>query len=77
MRETTLGTVPILDGGIGISFGDQKCAMLIGYEFQSWINVLQGYTGNYDNYQPRMQRQYGNLGFDGFSGLGVQVTMSW
>ena len=77
MRETTLGTVPILDGGIGISFGDQKCSMLIGYEFQSWINVLQGYTGNYDNYQPRMQRQYGNLGFDGFSGLGVQVTMSW
>ena len=77
MRETVTGAVPILDGGIGLIFGDQRYGLTIGYEFQSWINVLQGYTGTYDTYQTRMQRQYGNLGFDGFSGLGVQGRVSW
>ena len=77
MRETVPGAVPILDGGIGLVFGDSRVGLTIGYEFQSWINVLQGYTGTYDTYQTRMQRQYGNLGFDGFSGLGVQGRVSW
>lgn len=77
MRETVPGAVPILDGGIGIVLGDSRVGLTIGYEFQSWLNVLQGYSGTYDTYQTRLQRQYGNLGFDGFSGLGIQARMSW
>ncbi len=77
MRETVPGAVPILDGGLGLVFGDTRVGLTIGYEFQSWINILQGYNGGYDTYQTRMQRQYGNLGFDGFSGLGLHGRMSW
>ncbi len=77
MNETTFGTIPILDAGIGLNCKGKGWSLLIGYELQTWLNVLQGYAGENGYYQARTQRQYGNLGFDGFTGLGVQTQFSW
>lgn len=77
MTETTFGTVPIIDAGLGINCRGKNWSLLIGYELQNWFNVLQGYLGNTDYFQNRVQRKYGNLGFDGFTGLGVQSEISW
>jgi len=78
MSETSFGTVPILEGGIGLNFRKGHWELLIGYEFQSWFNVLQGYSSDgYYGYQPRLRKEYGNLGFDGFAGIGVQSKVSW
>jgi len=77
MTETTFGTVPIIDAGIGINCRGNNWSVLIGYELQNWFNVLQGYSGSNDYYQNRVQRKYGNLGFDGFTGLGIQTAIGW
>jgi len=66
--------VPIVDLGIGLNYNAGGWNFTLGYEFQNWINVLQGYNFVDDANPAKFQREFGNLGFDG---LALRINYLW
>lgn len=66
--------IPMFDLGIGLNYQTGGWNFTVGYEFQNWINVLQGYNFVDDTNPAKFQREFGNLGFDG---LAVRISYLW
>jgi len=66
--------IPIVDLGIGLNYHASGWNFTLGYEFQNWINVLQGYNFMDDANPSKFQREFGNLGFDG---LAFRMNYLW
>jgi hypothetical protein len=57
--------IPIADLGIGVRFEKGPLRLSVGYEFQNWFGMLEGFDFVDDAHPAKMTRRSGDLGFDG------------
>ena len=57
--------VPTSDLGIGMSYQRGGMKFTVGYEFQNWFGMVEGFNFVDDQHPSKMARRTGDLGFDG------------
>jgi hypothetical protein len=58
--------IPVLDLGAGVSYQRGNLRVTLGYEFQNWFGMVEGFDFTDDAHPAKMTRRSGDLGFDGF-----------
>ncbi len=67
ITDKYVGVVPIADLGLAITYRSGGWNLSVGYEFQNWFNMLQGFNIVDDSNPAKLMRDIGGIGFDGMA----------
>jgi hypothetical protein len=74
ISDKYIGLVPMADLGLALRYRTGGWNLSIGYEFQNWFNMLQGFNIADDTNPAKLIRDIGNIGFDG---MAVRAEYVW
>ncbi len=67
ITDKYVGIVPMTDLGLAVTYRHGGWNLSIGYEFQNWFNMLQGFNIVDDSNPAKLIREIGGIGFDGMA----------
>lgn len=67
ITDKYVGIVPMTDLGLAVTYRHGGWNLSIGYEFQNWFNMLQGFNIVDDSNTAKLIREIGSIGFDGMA----------